>query len=86
MSSDFEIDIEVYYLVSTFFFLCFLNMHDLDTFSVLDILFSQVLKRELFVDKRKKPAKSKVQVFPSFVLCFLLLLGANEKYRVLRIY
>lgn len=29
-------------------------------FFMLDILFSQVLKRELFIDKRKKPAKSKV--------------------------
>lgn len=60
-------------------------MHDLDTFSVLDILFSQVLKRELFVDKRKKPAKSKV-CLSFFCVVFLLLLGANEKCRVLRIY
>ncbi|KAI5615934.1 anillin, partial [Silurus asotus] len=37
VSSDFEIDIEVYYLV---------------------------LKRELFAEKRKKPAKSKVEDFP----------------------
>lgn len=40
MSSDFEIDLEVYYLVSTFFLSMLLNKNNLDIFSVKCSVFS----------------------------------------------